>query len=374
MKAYLYLSDGRVFSGESIGVVDETIGEVVFNTSMTGYQEILTDPSYAGQIIALTYPLIGNYGVNSRDEESCSIAAKGLIVKEMCSQPSNYRTEQNLHSYLVKHGITGIKHLDTRALTKHLRKSGTMMGIITTDPNIGELTARAGELKFPSGPELVQSVTCKQIHIVSGGEYPIVVIDYGAKDNIVRSLKALDCAVTVVPAGTTVEDILAQNPSGVVLSNGPGDPKDVEHTIPAIRALLNKNLPIMGICLGHQLLGIALGGRTYKLKFGHRGGNHPVKDLRNNRSYITSQNHGYAVEKESLDAQFIEITHINLHDNTVEGFRHRNKPVFSVQFHPEACPGPQDTEQLFLEFLDMVKEYRKQLPLQNEGGKPNASE
>lgn len=357
MKAYLCLADGRIFTGESIGVVDETVGEVVFNTSMTGYQEILTDPSYAGQIIVLTYPLIGNYGVNSKDEESPRIAAKGLIIKELCNQPSNYRAEQNLHRYLVKHNIVGIKDIDTRSLTKHLRQTGTMMGLISTESNLEELAKKARELQPLTGPDLVKSVTCGSSYTLEGGKYPVVVIDYGAKGNIAQSLKNLDCEVTVVPAQTSTEEIMSFKPWGVVLSNGPGNPEDVVYSIPAIQGILEAGVPIMGICLGHQLLGMALGGKTYKLKFGHRGGNHPVKDLRNNRSYITSQNHGYALEKESISQEDIDITHINLHDNTVEGLKHKAKKAFSVQFHPEACPGPQDTFYLFEEFLEMVKTY-----------------
>lgn len=359
MKAYLCLADGRIFTGESIGMADETVGEVVFNTSMTGYQEILTDPSYAGQIIVLTYPLIGNYGVNAKDEESSRIAAKGLIIKELCNQPSNYRAEQNLHRYLVKHNIVGIKDIDTRALTKHLRQAGTMMGLISTDTNLDELAQKARELKPLFGPELVKSVSCNCSYTLDGGKYPVVVVDYGAKGNIVQSLRNLDCQVTVVPATATKEDILSFKPWGVVLSNGPGDPEDVAYSLPAIQGVLDTEIPLMGICLGHQLLGMAFGGKTYKLKFGHRGGNHPVKDLRKNRVYITSQNHGFAVHPESM-TEDVEITHINLHDNTVEGLKHKTKQAFSIQFHPEACPGPQDTDYLFREFLEMVTAYGAQ--------------
>ncbi|MCR4443335.1 MAG: glutamine-hydrolyzing carbamoyl-phosphate synthase small subunit [Peptococcaceae bacterium] len=357
MKAYLCLQDGRVFEGESIGMAGETAGEVVFNTSMTGYQEILTDPSYAGQIIVLTYPLIGNYGVNGNDEESPLIAARGLAVKELCPQPSNYRAEQNLHRYLVKHGIVGIKDIDTRALTRHLRQAGTMMGLISTEADPEVLKRRARELAPLAGPGLVKSVTCQEAFTLEGGTHPVVVVDFGAKGNIVRSLRNLGCRVTVVPAGTGAAGILAYRPQGVVLSNGPGDPQDVAYALPAIREVLEAGVPVMGICLGHQLLGLALGGRTYKLKFGHRGGNHPVKDLRSNRVYITSQNHGYAVAPDSLPGDELEVTHINLHDQTVEGLRHKKRKAFSVQFHPEACPGPQDTFYLFSEFLDMVREY-----------------
>ncbi len=360
MKAYLALADGRIFEGKSIGLVGETAGEVVFNTSMTGYQEILTDPSYAGQIIVLTYPLIGNYGVNREDEESPRSQARGLVIKELCNQPSNFRSEQNLHRYLVSQNIVGIKDVDTRALTKHLRQAGTMLGIISTESTPEELLEKVQKLEPVTGPHLVKSVTTKESYTLPGGEYPVVVVDYGAKGNIIRSLQHLNCQVTVVPATVTADEILARKPWGVVLSNGPGDPQDVDYTLPMIRGVLDARIPVMGICLGHQLLGLALGGTTYKLRFGHRGGNHPVKDLITNRVYITSQNHGYALAKESLDGREVEITHINLHDQTVEGLRHKTKPAFSIQFHPEACPGPQDTAELFDRFLEMVKEYGRE--------------
>jgi carbamoyl-phosphate synthase small subunit len=362
------LADGKIFSGESIGMADETSGEVVFNTSMTGYQEILTDPSYAGQIIVLTYPLIGNYGVNSTDEESPRIAAKGLIIKELCNLPSNYRSEQTLHRYLVKHNIVGIKDIDTRALTKHLRQSGTMMGLISAEPNPEELVKRAKALKPLFGPELVKSVTCKSAYTLENGEYPVVVVDYGAKGNIVQSLRNLGCRVTVVPATASAEEILSFKPWGVVLSNGPGDPEDVAYSLPAIRGVLEAEIPLMGICLGHHLLGMALGGKIYKLKFGHRGSNHPVKDLRRNRVYITAQNHGYAVQPDSMDPEDAEITHINLHDNTVEGLKHKRKPAFSIQFHPEACAGPQDTDYFFEEFMEMVQAFGAQTSTEGRNG------
>lgn len=357
MKSYLCLADGRIFTGESIGLAGEAIGEAVFNTSMTGYQEILTDPSYAGQIIVLTYPLIGNYGVNKKDEESSKINARGLVIKELCAQPSNFRAEETLHAYLVKHGIVGIKDVDTRALTRHLRSAGTMMGIISTETDLEDLKARARALEPSTGPHLVKSVTTPKSYTLEGGEYPLVVVDFGAKGNIVGSLKSLNCRVTVVPATASAQEIMDFKPWGVVLSNGPGDPQDVDYVLPVIRTLMDQDIPVMGICLGHQLLGMALGGTTYKLKFGHRGGNHPVKDLLTNRVHITSQNHGYAVAPESFPGDAVLVTHINLHDQTVEGLQHKEKKVFSVQFHPEACPGPQDTFYLFNRFLDMVREY-----------------
>jgi len=357
VKAYLCLADGRLFEGKSVGMAGEAEGEVVFNTSMTGYQEILTDPSYAGQIITLTYPLIGNYGVNKNDAESGSIKAKGLVVKEFSAHPSNYRAEQNLHEYLVAHGIVGIKDVDTRALTKHLRQVGTMMGLLSLETDIEQLRAKAAQLPPSTGPELVKAVTTPKAYTLGTGKYPVVLMDFGAKGNIPASLAALGCRVTVVPASAQAEEILAYEPWGVVLSNGPGDPQDVDYVLPVINKLIDAGVPVMGVCLGHQLLGMARGGTTYKLKFGHRGGNHPVKDLENSRVHITSQNHGYALDGDSFGAGEVIVTHINLHDQTIEGLRLKDKPAFSVQFHPEACPGPQDTFYLFAQFMAMIKEY-----------------
>ncbi len=357
MKAYLCLADGKMFEGKSVGLAGETVGEVVFNTSMTGYQEILTDPSYAGQIITLTYPLIGNYGVNKTDAESSAIHAKGLVVKEFCEQPSNFRSEQNLHEYLISQGIVGIKDVDTRALTKHLRKSGTMMGLISIETDADKLAAKAKELGTSTGPHLVKSVTTPKAYTLGTGRFPVVVMDFGAKGNIPASLAALGCRVNVVSATAQAREILDHQPLGVVLSNGPGDPQDVGYVLPVINELLEAGVPVMGICLGHQLLGMAIGGTTYKLKFGHRGGNHPVLDLQNNRVHITSQNHGYALAEDSFSKDEVEVTHINLHDRTNEGIKLKKKRAFSVQFHPEACPGPQDTFYLFAQFMAMVKEY-----------------
>lgn len=359
MKAFLCLEDGRIFEGKSIGLVGETEGEVVFNTSMTGYQEILTDPSYAGQIITLTYPLIGNYGVNDKDAESTGVKAKGFIVKELCDQPSNYRSQQNLHKFLVSQGVIAIKDVDTRALTRHLRQAGTMLGLISTETDYDKLREKAKGLRSVTGPHLVKSVTTKEIYTIAGEKHNIVLIDFGAKDNIAKSLNLLGCKVTVVPADTSIDEIVSFKPSGVVLSNGPGDPQDVTYALSTIKDILDKGVPVMGVCLGHQLLGMALGGTTYKLKFGHRGGNHPVKDLKTKRSHITSQNHGYALLENSLNSDEVEVTHVNLHDNTVEGIKHKSLKAFSVQFHPEACPGPQDTFYLFQQFLDMVNSYEE---------------
>ncbi len=357
MKAYLCLADGTIFEGESIGLAGETAGEVVFNTSMTGYQEILTDPSYAGQLITLTYPLIGNYGVNKEDAQSKGIAAKGLIIKEFCNEPSNYRSEKNLQRYLVEEKVVGIKDVDTRALTRHIRTKGTMMGLISTETDYDKLRKKAATLEFDKSLQLVKSVTAAKTYPVSKGKYPIVMIDYGTKKNIIDSLVALDCQVTVVPAEASAEEILALNPWGVLLSNGPGDPRDLECVLPTIKKLVETKIPMMGICLGHQLLGLALGADIFKMKFGHRGGNHPVKDLTTNRIHITSQNHGYAIDPQSLEGKDAEITHINLHDHTIEGIRHKEKKIFSVQFHPEAFPGPQDVSFSFDIFLNDVKEY-----------------
>lgn len=363
MKAYLCLADGTIFEGHSIGLAGETTGEVVFNTSMTGYQEILTDPSYAGQIITLTYPLVGNYGVNKEDAQSGGIAAKGLIIKEFCNVPSNYRSEKNLQRYLVEEQVVAIKDIDTRALTRHLRSKGTMMGLISTETDHVKLRERAAELKFHNSFQLLKSVTAAKTYPVSKGKYPIVMIDYGTKKNIIDSLVGLNCEVTVVPAETSAEEILAFKPWGVLLSNGPGDPRELDSVLPAIQKLIETKIPMMGICLGHQLLGLALGANIFKMKFGHRGGNHPVKDLATNCIHITSQNHGYAVEPQSLEGKHIEITHINLHDQTIEGIRHKEKKIFSVQFHPEAFPGPQDVSFSFDIFLNDVKEYgRTQRP------------
>jgi len=369
-KAMLALADGRVFTGRSFGAEGETGGEVVFNTSMTGYQEILTDPSYCGQMVTMTYPLIGNYGVNMEDIESAKPCASGFIVKEYSEFPSNFRSEGSLGSYLKSYGIVGIQGIDTRALVKHIRDFGAQQGVIsTTDLDPDSMVAKAKARPGMEGQDLVKFVTCEKPYKwnettwMLGKGYSklnkprlnVVVYDFGVKRNILRILASHGCDVTVVPAHTTAEEALAMNPDGVMLSNGPGDPEPVTYAVESIRGLLGR-VPVFGICLGHQLLGLALGGRTYKLKFGHRGGNQPVMDLTNpaRRVEITSQNHGFAVDVDSI-ADDVELTHINLNDSTVEGLRHKEVPAFSVQYHPEASPGPHDSNYLFERFVAMME-------------------
>jgi len=350
MKARLILENGVVFEGNGFGYMGESVGEVVFNTGMTGYQEILTDPSYYGQIVTLTYPLIGNYGINLDDMESAKPRVKALIVREQSQNPSNWRCEMNLDGYLKQNEIVALEGIDTRALTKILRNNGTMKGIITTD----ELTSSEIQEKFYmfNNKMAVESVTTKEVYEIEGTGKHIAVIDFGVKENILRSFKNRNCKITVFPANTKPEEVLKANPDGIFLSNGPGDPQDLEDIIENIKALITKK-SIFGICLGHQLLALSLGGNTSKLKFGHRGCNHPVKDLLNNKVYITSQNHGYVVRQEDLPKE-MEVTHINLNDESIEGMQHKTLPIFSVQFHPEACPGPKDTAYLFDRFIKMI--------------------
>lgn len=359
MKAYLALEDGTVFEGEAFGATGLKEGEVVFNTSMTGYQEILTDPSYCGQIVTMTYPLIGNYGINTEDFESAGPKVRGFIVRELCDLPSNWRSKDNLEEFLKEHNIIGIQGIDTRALTRRLRSHGTMRGIITTDEMAREeLIEAAKKAHGLSGQGLVEEVTTKEQYVIEGDKYRVVLMDFGVKQNIVKWLSRLGCTVIVVPAQTSAEEILKLNPDGIMLSNGPGDPKDVLYAVETIKELLGKK-PIFGICLGHQLLGMALGADTYKLPFGHRGGNHPVKDLASGRVYITSQNHGYAINSATLKEDEVEVSHINLNDDTVEGLRGKKVPAFSVQYHPESSPGPTDSEYLFYEFFEMIDKFNK---------------
>lgn len=354
MQGYLLLEDGTYYTGEVFGATGETVGEVVFNTSMTGYQEILTDPSYCGQIVTMTYPLIGNYGINPQDFESKQPYARGFVVKEWCSHPSNWRSEISLEAFLAKHGIMGIAGIDTRALTRKIRSQGAMKGLITSGTEaVEELMERLQTSPGVFGPQLVQRVTTQEAYSIPGQGPRVVVLDFGAKANIIRSLEHYGCQLTVVPASTSAEEIMNLQPQGIMLSNGPGDPTDVLYAVDTVRQLMGK-VPIFGICLGHQIIGLALGAQTYKLKFGHRGGNHPVKDLITGRVYITSQNHGFAIDEESIDKSAVEITHINLNDNTVEGLRHKQLPLFSVQYHPEAAPGPEDSAYLFQQFMDLV--------------------
>jgi len=349
----LVLEDGAIFHGESFGADCEARGEVVFNTGMTGYQEILTDPSYSGQIITMTYPLIGNYGINSVDYESDHPFACGFIVKEYCEIPSNWRAELSIDAFLKKYQLPGLAGIDTRALTKRLRTHGTMRGIITTSSETDDvLLQKVTEVHDLSGQDFVRQATTDKIYTEGEGAKHVVLVDFGAKANIARCLIRRGCRVTVVPCDTTSEAILKLKPDGVMLSNGPGDPQDASYAVKVVQELIGR-LPIFGICLGHQIIGLALGGTTYKLKFGHRGGNHPVKNLLTGKVTITSQNHGFAVREDSLDPAEVVVSHINVNDGTVEGLKHRKLPLFSVQYHPEASPGPWDSEELFDEFVSL---------------------
>ena len=381
MKALLALEDGRIFTCRSFTGPGETWGEVVFNTSMTGYQEVLTDPSYSGQIVTMTYPLVGNYGVNPEDVESDRIQVAGFLLKEYQNFPSNYRSTSPLADYLKDQGVLGLEELDTRALTIHIRKAGAMRAFISTeDLDQSSCVERARKIPSMVGQDIVKEVTTsfsyywadgKQVFGEGGdiyldsnvwnfkGEKPsVVAFDFGIKYNILRCLEQIGFEVVVVPATTGADVVKAMEPDGIFLSNGPGDPEPVTYAIETIRALLGY-VPMFGICLGHQLLGLALGGKTFKLKFGHRGANQPVKNLLTGKVEITSQNHGFAVDTDSLQGKNIEITHINLNDNTLEGFRHREYSIFTAQYHPEASPGPHDAKYLFDEFMSMIQESKK---------------
>jgi carbamoyl-phosphate synthase small subunit len=384
--ALLALADGRYYQGISFGAEGEAIGEVVFNTSMTGYQEILTDPSYDGQLVAMTYPQIGNVGVNPEDVESRKPFMKGFIVKEYTPSPSNWRATQPLHEYMREHAIVGIEDIDTRSLVRHLRDYGAQEGIITTiDSNPEVAIAKAQASPGLIGRDLVKNVTCVEAYDWKEGKwewkggyrkrdpskskrrstkgagftspaYFVVAYDFGIKYNILRNLVASGCHVKVVPADTPAENVLAMSPQGIFLSNGPGDPDAVPYAKENVQKLIGKK-PIFGICLGHQIMGLALGGKTYKLKFGHHGGNQPVMDLITRKVEITSQNHGFAVDADSLKGA-VEVTHLNLNDNTVEGLAHRELPIFSVQYHPESSPGPHDANYLFHRFIDLMAQHR----------------
>jgi carbamoyl-phosphate synthase small subunit len=371
-KAILALEDGAVFEGWSFGFSGEKTGEAVFNTSMTGYQEILTDPSYKGQIVIMTYPLIGNYGINQEDIESQKPKVEGFVVKENSSIFSNWRGDQSLSDYLNSYRIMGVEGIDTRAITKHIRLVGAMKAVLSTeDFNRDRLIEKAKSSPGLIGRDLVKEVTCKNLYPWISGNVSefsshqplpstvrfrpkVIALDYGVKYNILRSFCDLNCEVNVLPASSSAEFILSLHPDGILLSNGPGDPEGVPYAIETVRELIGKK-PILGICLGHQLLGLALGGKTFKLKFGHRGTNQPVKDLRTGKVMITSQNHGFCVDPNSLDSSEVELTQINLNDQTLEGMRHKRFPIFSVQYHPEASPGPHDTHDLFGEFLKMME-------------------
>jgi carbamoyl-phosphate synthase small subunit len=356
MEARLVLEDATVFRGRSFGASGEKYGEVVFNTSMAGYQEIITDPSYKGQIVTMTYPLIGNYGVNKDDAESSRPFAEGLAVKEYSKIASNWRSEQSLGDYLKSNNIVGIEGIDTRSLTLHIRNTGAMKAVLSTvDLNEESLLKKVKASPGLVGIDLVKDVICDRPYVWNTtGKYKVVVLDCGIKFNTLRILEQRGCKVVVVPAKTEPSEISDMKPDGLLLSNGPGDPAAVSYVINTVRQLLDK-LPIFGICLGQQMLGLALGGKTYKLKFGHHGGNHPVKDLRTGKVSITVQNHGFCVDIDSLNKKDVEITHINLNDNTLEGIRHKKLPVFSVQFHPEAGPGPHDAVYLFDQFIGSMR-------------------
>lgn len=348
MKAKLILQDGTIFEGKAFGYLKDSVGEVVFNTSMTGYGEVLTDPSYYGQIVTMTYPLIGNYGINLEDVESTGVHVKGFIVREKSDDPNNFRCEMDLDTYLKQNKVIGLEGIDTRALTKILRNNGTMRGIITLEK--ASLEEVKSKLDKFSNTEAVRTVTRREIEHIKGTGKKVAVMDFGVKQNILRSFAARGCDITVFPAQTKPQEVLDINPDLIFLSNGPGDPEDLSDVIENIKELVGKK-PIVGICLGHQLLALALGGQTDKLKFGHRGGNHPVKDLEEGRVFITSQNHGYYV---SQVPENMEVTHINLNDNTVEGMRHKELSIYSVQYHPEACSGPKDNDYIFDKFLELV--------------------
>ena len=355
MKAFLILEDGHVFTGRSIGSTREAVSEIVFNTSMTGYLEVLTDPSYAGQAVVMTYPLIGNYGICYEDMESERPWVDGFIVRELSRMPSNFRCEDTIQNFLEKNDIPGICGIDTRALTKILRESGTMNGMITTNENY-DMDEVMKKLKAYSTGDDVSKVTCREKSVLPGAGYKVALLDLGAKRNIARSLNERGCEVTIYPSFTTAEEIIASNPDGIMLSNGPGDPKACAQVIKEIRKLYETDIPIFAICLGHQLMALATGADTFKLKYGHRGGNHPVKDMETGRVYISSQNHGYAVNPESLDPKVAVPAFTNVNDGTNEGLKYVGKNIFTVQYHPEACPGPQDSSYLFDRFLKMMEE------------------
>lgn len=369
MKAALVLETGKIFMGESYGATGEVLGEVVFNTGMTGYQEVLTDPSYAGQMVCMTYPLIGNYGINRLDDQSEKVQVQGFIVKEAALNPNHWQMEKNLSRTLAQAGVVGIKGIDTRALTRIIREHGVLRGVITTEiEKLGEWVPKLKAWIPPA--DVVAKVSTPKIYTLSAAldsslqsgvqqkkPFHVVVIDFGIKRNILHAMQESGFDLTVVPHTASAEQILSLNLDGVFLSNGPGDPKEVKAGIETIRALIGK-CPIFGVCLGHQLLSLASGGDTYKMKFGHRGGNQPVQDLQSKRVTITSQNHGYAIAEESLEQTPLEVTHRNLNDNSVEGVRHRDLPVFSVQYHPEAGPGPSESLYLFKEFAQLMQEWR----------------
>ena len=373
-KAILVLEDGSVYEGEAFGAKSTAYGEVVFDTSMAGYQEMLTDPSFAGQILVPTYPLIGNYGINESDFESRQIQARGLAVREYCPRPSHWQSTRTLHEFLLAYGIPGISGIDTRALTRHLRLEGAMMGMFTSEMTVEEALKELKTLPRYDVTDFVRQVSTEKIYewqptskpataslpslslrgASATKQFHIAVIDYGLKYNILRTLSQLGCQATAIPCTASAKDVLALNPDGIVLSPGPSNPALLDNITDTVRELIGRK-PIMGICLGHQLIGKALGAQTFKLKFGHRGGNHPVRDLATGRVYITAQNHGYALDADTLKGG-LEVSHVNLNDGTVEGLRHQDLPILSIQYHSEAAPGPLDNMYLFERFLEMVKE------------------
>ena len=356
-RRYLVLEDGTFYEGYKLGSDELSIGEIVFNTAMTGYQETISDPSYTGQIITFTYPLIGNYGINRDDFEALTPTLNGVVVKEASTHPSNFRQQKTLHEVLVQYKIPGISGVDTRSITRKIRQHGVLRAAFTDcRENIDELINKLKSTELPR--DEVMTVSTKTPYVSTGSNLSVVLLDFGKKQNIVRELNLRGCNVTVVPYDTTAEEILAMSPDGVMLSNGPGDPDVVEVAINMIKGILGK-IPFFGICLGHQLFALSQGASSFKMKFGHRGANHPVKDLRTGKVDITSQNHGYAIDKDSLAQTDLEITHIALNDDTVEGLRHKTLPAFSVQYHPEARPGPSDSNYLFDDFIAMIKEFKE---------------
>ena len=371
--AILAIEDGSVFRGRAVGADGESPGELVFNTSMSGYQEILTDPSYAGQIVTMTCPHIGNYGVNEDDVESDKPYVRGFVMRECCFEPSNWRATSSLPDYLKRHGVVAIDGVDTRHITRLLRTKGAMKAIISTvDADADALVARARASADMAGSDFVKDVSVKtpyEWRTPPNPRYRVVAIDYGIKRNILRLLESAGCAVTVMPATVAPEDVLALDPDGVFLSNGPGDPAALPYVYPTVQVLIEKEIPIFGICLGHQILGHALGGKTYKLKFGHRGGNQPVYHTQTGKVEITAQNHGFAVDTDSLDPGEVEFSHVHLNDKTCSGMFHKRLPIFSVQYHPEASPGPRDSHYLFTRFLNLVR-VQKGLPTVPESSAP----